>query len=758
MNTSSRTSNTTEREIARKLQPASRPQPPADLLGKIRAEIPERLDLPAPGTTTGRGSGWATAPWLRIAAAVVVIAGAGWIALRLQTDRRPTLETAASREEVPQEVAAKPAPPTVAQIADQAATQERANQATAPIPVDRLETDEKPKAMRSLAASGGPSPPAAKRQAPERQVPEAKFYADLPSAESALTLGLPVSATETVGEIESPAETERPVAPETRARAPRPISAPRPVIDDFQQHQEAIEALVREQSRLKAEMAKIQTGVAAPANPRALTPLRSEPTATAAAVASPGITATATNVADEPRVQTAAPAPWADPREDRLSTFGLDVDTGSYTIGRRHLEQGQLPPTSTVRVEEWLNAFDYGDPPPRDGDFALRLEGAPSPFADGRHLLRIGLRARDVAAASRPPADLVFLVDVSGSMDEDDRLPLVKRALRMLAGQLRPDDTVGLVVYGNDGRVVLEPTSDRERLREAIDSLVPEGSTNLEAGLWLAYEMAARRRGTDRLRRVILCSDGVANVGRTDPENLLRRIADFASSGIELTTIGFGMGEYNDALMERLADRGDGRYAYVDDLAEARRVLVENLTGTLLTVASDARIQVDFDPETVVRYRLIGYHNRALPDQAFRDPRTDAGEVGAGHSVTALYEVELRGASSTPRPFAKATLRYRSKANGDFAERSAEIRRTDLTASWRRATPSLQLAAVVAELAESLASVVPVNSGPARIADRLDRAFREGQRLMERFPGRSDVAELVALAGRARDLAAAAGR
>ncbi|HVS62164.1 MAG TPA: von Willebrand factor type A domain-containing protein [Thermoanaerobaculia bacterium] len=450
--------------------------------------------------------------------------------------------------------------------------------------------------------------------------------------------------------------------------------------------------------------------------------------------------------------------PFVDPAEDPLSTFGLDVDTGSYTLARRYLDLDRLPPSESVRLEEYVNFFDYGDPAPRRGDFAIRLEAGPSAFApDGaeRLVLRVGVRARDVEARDRKPAALIFLVDVSGSMQRENRLELVKRSLELLIDELGPEDSIGLVVYSSNARAVLEPTHDHDAIRQAIARLVPEGSTNLEDGFQIAYEMASRvgRRASSRelIRRVILCSDGVANVGVTDPESLLRGVADWAQQGVELTTVGFGMGNYNDELMERLADRGDGSYAYVDSLREARRIFVENLTGTLQTIAADARIQVEFDPEVVASYRLLGYANRAIPDAAFRDERVDAGEIGAGHRVSALYELELaRGASRSDR-LATVRLRWRSKESGRTEETEEMLREGDAARSWSSAPASLRLAQIVAGFAERLGRSPHTGA-------TLDELFREGQAVLGEYPGRLDVARLVTEIGEARDLEVMAER
>ncbi len=394
--------------------------------------------------------------------------------------------------------------------------------------------------------------------------------------------------------------------------------------------------------------------------------------------------------------------PYTETSRDRLSTFGLDVDTGSYTVARRYIADGNLPDPRSVRVEEYVNYFNYGDPAPTRDDFAIRAEGAPSPFAPGANhrLLRFNIRGREVKAEHRRPVVMTFVVDVSGSMDQENRLGLVKESLSLLLDQLTSRDRIGLVVYGDVARLVLEPTADREMARRAIKSLRPEGATNAEAGLQLGYDVAVRNFRMDASNRILLCSDGVANVGRTGPQAILGRIGREARRGIELSTLGFGMGNYNDHLMEQLADKGDGRYAYIDTLDEARRVLVEEVTGTLQTIAKDAKVQVEFHPAVVTRYRLIGYENRAIADERFRDNSVDAGEIGAGHSVTALYEVELNPDAPRDGVIATLRLRYRAPVLGSITETARALRVSELAPSWGQASPSLRLAALVAEMAE----------------------------------------------------------
>jgi Ca-activated chloride channel family protein len=402
--------------------------------------------------------------------------------------------------------------------------------------------------------------------------------------------------------------------------------------------------------------------------------------------------------------ESAGVNPFIDTEDDRLSTFGLDVDTGSYTVARRYLRDGHLPPAESVRAEEFVNFFSYGDPAPARGDFALRAEGAPTPFATGPQyrLLRFNLRAREVAPENRKPAVLTFVIDVSGSMNMENRLGLVKKALSLLLDQLRASDRVGLVIYGDRGQVLLEPTSDHEAIRRAIGRLAPGGSTNAEEGLTLGYDLAGTFYRPGASNRIILCTDGVANVGRTGPQPILERIGREARKGIELTALGFGMGNYNDVLLEQLADKGDGRYAYIDDEDEARRVLVEELTGTLQTIAKDAKVQVDFNPAAVSRWRLIGYENRDIADEKFRDNSVDAGEIGAGHNVTALYEVKLKPEVMGGQKIATLHLRFRVADTGEIRETARDLRVADLSPTWEQASRGFRLASLVGELAEVL--------------------------------------------------------
>ena len=396
--------------------------------------------------------------------------------------------------------------------------------------------------------------------------------------------------------------------------------------------------------------------------------------------------------------------PFIDTEDDAFSTFGMDVDTASYAVTRRYLRDGHLPPSEAVRVEEFVNAFDYNYTPPPDEAFAVHLESAPSKFGEGKRLqlLRIGIQGRVIPDTDRKDAILTFVIDVSGSMARENRLELVKRALTLLLEQLRPSDKVGIVVYGTNARVVLPHTSivNREHILTAIRTLMSEGATNAEAGLRMGYKLALQNSKPDCINRVILCSDGVANVGQTGSDAILKEIRTYVKEGVTLTTVGFGMGNYNDILMEQLANNGNGSYAYVDTLNEAKRIFVENLTGTLQVIAKDAKIQVEFNPKTVTRFRLLGYENRRLAHEDFRNDTVDAGEVGAGHSVTALYEIKLH--EDADGKLATVSIRHENPDTGNVTEVNRSISTEGLKGSFEEATPAFQLAASVAEFAEIL--------------------------------------------------------
>lgn len=328
--------------------------------------------------------------------------------------------------------------------------------------------------------------------------------------------------------------------------------------------------------------------------------------------------------------------------EQALSTFSIDVDTASFTNTRRFLEAGQLPPPDAVRIEELLNYFKYDDPAPSGDDpFAVNFEVGPAPWKAEHRLVRIGLRGKEIELDNRPPTNLVFLIDVSGSMNRPEKLPLLKKAFTMLVDSLTPDDRVAMAVYAGASGLVLPSTFayNREQVFHAIDSLSAGGSTNGGAGIELAYNIAQQHFIDGGINRVILATDGDFNVGVSSEGDLVRMIEAKRETGVFLSVLGFGTGNLQDAKMEQLADKGNGQYAYIDSVDEAKRVLVDELGGTLVTIAKDVKVQVEFNPAQVAAYRLIGYENRLLAAQDFADDTKDAGELGAGMSVTALYEI-----------------------------------------------------------------------------------------------------------------------
>lgn len=405
--------------------------------------------------------------------------------------------------------------------------------------------------------------------------------------------------------------------------------------------------------------------------------------------------------------------------EQPLSTFSIDVDTGSYANVRRMLSDGQRPPADAVRAEEFINYFDYGHAAPASlaTPFRVSTELAPAPWNAQRQLLMIGIKGFDVPKKTLPPANLVFLIDTSGSMNSPDKLPLLKSSFSMLTKQLRAQDRISIVVYAGSAGLVLPPTpGDRqEEILAALDRLQAGGSTNGGDGIRLAYAMAKQAYVSNGVNRVILATDGDFNVGTVDNNALETLVADQRKSGIALTTLGFGRGNYNDELSEKLADVGDGNHAYIDTLQEARKVLVEEMGSTLMTIARDVKIQIEFNPAQVAEYRLIGYENRLLKREDFANDKVDAGDIGAGHEVTALYELTpvgssatrlpaLRYAGSAPAPQAGgeiANLKLRYKRPGEDRSQLIEtpVRRSSLRLV---ASEPMRMAASVAAFADAL--------------------------------------------------------
>jgi Ca-activated chloride channel family protein len=434
--------------------------------------------------------------------------------------------------------------------------------------------------------------------------------------------------------------------------------------------------------------------------------------------------------------------PLIDTEDDHLSTFALDVDTGSYTVMRNYIRDGNLPPSDSVRVEEYVNYFKQNYPnPSAHQTFGITMDGAPAPFTQTERyqMLRIGIQGYQIPEEERKPVSLIFVIDVSGSMNMNNRLEMVKRSLELLIEQLGSRDSVGIVAFGSDARVVLDPTagSDKDAILSAIYSLHTDGATNAEAGIRLGYKLASRVYNSEGVNRLILCSDGVANIGDTDAQVILDEIRGRAKEGIMMTTIGFGMGNYNDTLMEQLADNGNGFYAYVDDMREAKRLFVDQLTGTLQTIAKDAKVQVDFNPEVVTRYRLVGFENRAIADNQFRDNSVDAGEIGAGNSVTALYEVKLN--PDADGKIATVYMRWQDPDSSAVTEISQDFSTHDLAPEFQDADVYFQRAVVVAEYAQVLKKSYWAQNYS------LNDVFREANRIYESMPRERDMDEFMDL-------------
>jgi Ca-activated chloride channel family protein len=443
--------------------------------------------------------------------------------------------------------------------------------------------------------------------------------------------------------------------------------------------------------------------------------------------------------------------------EAPVSTFSADVDTGAYANVRRLLNQGRLPPEGAVRLEELVNYFPYDYALPTDGSpFGVTTELAPSPWNPHTRLLRIGIKASDRAIAELAPANLVFLVDVSGSMDRREGLPLVKSTLKLLVDQLREQDRVSLVVYAGDSRVVLEPTSgsDKAKIRTAIDQLAAGGSTAGASGIELAYQMAQQAFIPKGINRILLATDGDFNVGISDFDSLKQMAVDKHKTGVSLTTLGFGVDNYNEHLMEQLADAGDGNYAYIDNLREARKVLVDQLGSTLAVVAKNVKLQVEFNPAQVSEYRLLGYENRALKREDFSNDKVDAGEIGAGHTVTALYEIVPKGEKGWLEPLrygnsgagvsgntgelAMLRVRYQLPEGGN----SRLIERPIVSSGVGKASDDLRFAAAVAAFSQQLKD--GRYTGEFSLKDT--EALARGARGDDRFGLRAEFVQLVELA------------
>lgn len=437
--------------------------------------------------------------------------------------------------------------------------------------------------------------------------------------------------------------------------------------------------------------------------------------------------------------------PWVNTAQDHFSTFALDVDTASYSIMRRYLNEGTLPPFASVRAEEYINYFVQDYPvPSREATFGVYVDGALSPFAqDGTYLLRVGVQGYSIPERERKPANLVLVIDESGSMAEGGRLEVVKDSLTFLINKLGPNDTVGIVTFSDDARVVLNPTSvrNRDRILDVIYALQPTNGTNTQSGLYLGYEMLNNSFRADAVNRVVLATDGVANQGIVDPEEILSSMGSYLREDIYLTAVGFGRGNFNDDFLQRLANKGDGIYAYVDTLDEAQKIFSDNVVAALQPIAKDAKVQVDFNSDVVSEYRLIGYEDRAVADQDFRNDAVDAGELNAGHNATAIYAIKLRVGASTRATRGKigsVYLRWQDVNTQQVKELTGEVFTTDLAASFETASPRYQMNVVVAEFAEILRQSPYTNTSLRVLSSYASTVARQ-------LPGDQDVQEFANL-------------
>ncbi len=463
---------------------------------------------------------------------------------------------------------------------------------------------------------------------------------------------------------------------------------------------------------------------------------------------------------------TRAPSPWEQPqnhdnpypiqavqpgmtdtRRDHLSTFALDVDTASYTQAKQAIESGSLPAAGSTRVEEFVNFFNQDYPTPQGVAFGVYADGAPSPFdRDNTLLLRFGVQGYRENEAYRQARNLTLVIDVSGSMQESGKLELVKQTIQTLLTRLDRRDVIAVVAYTTTAWVVLDPTSaaDSQRIMDAVNALYPMDTTNIQDGLTLGYQMADRIFRQSAYNRVILFTDGVANEGDTSPEGMLNSVRDYAGKNITLTALGVGMGEYNDSLLEKLADNGNGNYAYINNLDEARRLFIEKLAGTLDVIALNAKVQVDFNPDVVRDYRQLGYEDRAIADQNFRNDAVAAGEIGAGISSTALYQVHLRpGAQGR---LATVQLRWEDSKSHEVKEINGNFNTWDLNGSFEASPARYKLDVAAAYFAGLLRGNAWASSATWDAIDRT--AWQVSSQLQED----QDVTDFAALVNQARGM------
>ncbi|WP_437814722.1 vWA domain-containing protein [Sorangium sp. So ce1078] len=482
------------------------------------------------------------------------------------------------------------------------------------------------------------------------------------------------------------------------------------------------------------------------------------PAAAARPAAPPAVAITAPEPQGSESYRDYGVNPVEDPVKDRLSTFAIDVDTASYAIARRKILDGALPPYQAVRAEEFLNYFDYGYASPTTGPFAVHLAAAPSPFTVGHHLVRVAVQGKRVPVKERTPVHLVYLVDTSGSMHAPDRIELAKKSLKLLTESLKPGDTVALCTYAGSVREVLAPTGieSKGKILAAIADLTAGGSTAMASGIDLAYSLAERTLVKGHINRVVVLSDGDANVGPTSHDEILKTIKRARDKGITLSTVGFGQGNYKDLMMEQLANQGDGNYSYIDSEAQARRVFSDQVGGMLQVIARDVKIQVEFDPSFVKSYRLIGYENRNVADRDFRNDKVDAGEIGAGHSVTAIYDVELKASAPRGEGAAPVVVRLRHKAplGSDVAEETlVKMAPGAIAPTFDAAPADLRFASAVAGFSEILRHSPHARSWRLSDVEKIARAAASSKGDQQEFIG--IVRRAGALAGGKTDAVAA---
>lgn len=395
--------------------------------------------------------------------------------------------------------------------------------------------------------------------------------------------------------------------------------------------------------------------------------------------------------------------------EENTSTFSVDVNTASYTIMRRDLNNGNLPSPASVRVEEYINFFRFDYPEPVDDNpFSITMEAAPSYFGSDaeteRQLLRIGIKGKDVSIEDMKHNNLVFLIDVSGSMSPENRLPLAKESLHIMLEQLRPTDTVAIQTYANGTNTVLQPTkvSERAKIERAINSLTASGGTWGEGGIIAAYNLAEQAKVEEGNNRVVILTDGDFNIGKPG-DDVIELVKSYRERHISITAVGFGLGRYHDATMEGLAREGNGNYFYVDTIEEARRIFGTHLTSTIEVIAADVKIQVEFNEESVARYRLVGYEKRVMANEDFRNDASDAGEIGPGHTVTALYELELHPEQTSPNNLlAEVRVRHKEQYGDESREQSTSVKLSQIAQTFNQASDDFRFATAVAEFAEIL--------------------------------------------------------